>query len=155
MKSKKFSLGDINRKISKNEPARKTEPAGDRTTENPPLPHISSNAPAPESIPSHAEAAELGHQDAGAGNGFRPLAATVKKTERPVGADIPPVREKKAISRIQGEEELEFDLFRYISIILQRKKVVLLVTLLVTGFSIFQYLRSERLYTAHARLHNP
>jgi polysaccharide biosynthesis transport protein len=50
------------------------------------------------------------------------------------------------------EEEVEFDLWRYLGIIIHRKNIVLAATCIVTLFSIFQYLKSEKSYTSHARL---
>ena len=50
------------------------------------------------------------------------------------------------------EEEEEFDLFRYIGIILRRKNAVLAVILLLTIISIFKYLNSDKYYISNARL---
>jgi succinoglycan biosynthesis transport protein ExoP len=50
------------------------------------------------------------------------------------------------------EEEEEFDLFRYIGIIIRRKNAVLAVTLLLTIISIFKYLNSDKYYISSARL---
>jgi hypothetical protein len=47
---------------------------------------------------------------------------------------------------------VEFDLFRYIGIILRRKNVVITVALVMALFSVFQYLKGEKFYSAHARL---
>jgi polysaccharide biosynthesis transport protein len=62
------------------------------------------------------------------------------------------VRGNSRHQKSDGEDEVEFDLFRYIGIVLRRKNVVIVVTLVLTLFSIFQYIKSEKYYTTRARL---
>lgn len=50
------------------------------------------------------------------------------------------------------EEEEEFDVFRYVSILLRRKVPILVVAVLATLYSLFTYLTSPRVYIAKARL---
>jgi capsular polysaccharide biosynthesis protein len=50
------------------------------------------------------------------------------------------------------EDEESFDVFKYVGIILRRKKVVLAVVLLMTVFSIFKYATGVKYYSAFSRL---
>jgi capsular exopolysaccharide synthesis family protein len=52
----------------------------------------------------------------------------------------------------EEEEEENFDLFKYLSVVMRRKHIIMLVAAAVTAFSIFNFLRAQRYYTAHARL---
>jgi len=52
----------------------------------------------------------------------------------------------------EKEAEDEFDLQRYIGIVLRRKGIILLITALLGFVSAISYLRSEKYYTASARL---
>jgi capsular exopolysaccharide synthesis family protein len=69
----------------------------------------------------------------------------------PTDGKHPPHRNAHQQKTGEGDD-IEFDLFRYIGIILRRKNVVLGVTLLLTIFSIFQYMKGEKFYVTHARL---
>ena len=53
---------------------------------------------------------------------------------------------------IESEDEEEFDLFRYLNVIIRRKEIIILATIAVSLFSLFSYLRSTKYYTAKARL---
>jgi succinoglycan biosynthesis transport protein ExoP len=51
-----------------------------------------------------------------------------------------------------NEEPEEFDIFKYIGIILRRKMIISVTTIVLTLISFFSYLTSEKHYTASARL---
>jgi tyrosine-protein kinase Etk/Wzc len=52
----------------------------------------------------------------------------------------------------EEEEEESFDFFKYVGILLRRKNVVLAVMLLMTAFSIFNYMTGKKYYITSARL---
>ncbi len=67
----------------------------------------------------------------------------------------PPAKPPESLPMTQtsdADEEEEFDIFRYISVIIRRKEIVLLATVVMAFYSLFSYLRSTRYYTATARL---
>ncbi|MBD3316996.1 MAG: polysaccharide biosynthesis tyrosine autokinase, partial [Chitinivibrionales bacterium] len=63
-----------------------------------------------------------------------------------------PAAFQPAASTHEGEEEEEFDLFRYIGVILRRKEIIVAVVIIAGLFSIFSYLKAPRYYTAKARV---
>jgi hypothetical protein len=179
MKPKKFSLGDIVRKL--NEEAAKEDKKQETTaqeigTQRPdgqtdPLPAatiptapsqfapLPARAPSPETphIPAQEQKRkpapdafaktfnpERGVQDVEARSAHpQPQPPRLPSRQN----QVPPVKQQE-----EDEEEVEFDLFRYIGIILRRKNVIIAVTLAMALFSVFQYLKGEKFYSAHARL---
>lgn len=51
-----------------------------------------------------------------------------------------------------SDEEEDFDLFRYIGVMLRRKNIIIASAILMTLFSIFRYINSDKYYLARARL---
>ena len=51
-----------------------------------------------------------------------------------------------------SDEEEDFDLFRYIGVMLRRKNIIITSAILMTLFSIFRYINSDKYYLARARL---
>lgn len=64
-------------------------------------------------------------------------------------SNIPPVNQTQTI---ESDDEEVFDLFRYLSVIIRRKEIIILATIAMSLFSLFSYLRSTKYYTAKARL---
>lgn len=50
------------------------------------------------------------------------------------------------------DEEEEFDLFKYIGVIIRRRNIVIITVLLMTLFSIYKYLSGDKYFIANARL---
>ena len=130
MKPEKFSLGDILRKLD-----------GERNAEGAGAPPP--GATSASSMPSDAEPA-LPERDAR-------TSAHPAHGGRPAAKHGDP-HPRSSFNTTETEEETDFDIFRYIGILLQRRKTVAIVTLVVALVSVFQYLRADRLYTTHARL---
>jgi len=140
MKSKKFSFSEIIRKINA-DPDRPSEAS-------PKAPGDASGAaPGDSQQPLHFIHGD-DHQLPPSQK--RPAAASGKA--EPSGPAARNSASRFRTGKVDDEEELEFDLFRYLGIILQRKRPVAFVALIITAFCIFQYVNSERLYTAHAQL---
>ncbi len=133
MKSKKFNFGDIVRKINA-EPDEKSEassgPRNDAREQSSFF--LDDNGGFP-STSGKNEAQGRGTRDDHADPARNPAS-------------------RLRTGKVDEGEDLEFDIFRYLGIILQRKRTVAVVTLLITAFCVFQYIKSERLYTAHAQL---
>lgn len=53
---------------------------------------------------------------------------------------------------IDKDDEEEFDLFRYLGVILRRKEIIVLTTIAMGLFSLISFLKSTKYYTASARL---
>jgi tyrosine-protein kinase Etk/Wzc len=141
MKPKKFSFSAIIRKMGEEQPERR-----------------GAAAEAPDTFPA-AERRAAREERTGSFRGDERLdsrslkSASIHSEKRESSSGAA----KNSASRFRtgnadSEEELEFDFFRYLGIILQRRRPVAIVMLLVTSFCIFQYVNSERLYTAHAQL---
>ncbi|MCU0608942.1 MAG: polysaccharide biosynthesis tyrosine autokinase [Chitinispirillaceae bacterium] len=129
MKNKKLSLGDIIRKVNDDRAAAGNADAPAdivRSPQNPELPH---SAP----LPLMPEA---------------PRSVHTEPSQKPAA----PIHRHENTGKSKAEEEPEFDLFRYVGIILRRRLVIATVTVLMTIFSIFQYFSAEKYYTSHARL---
>lgn len=174
MKPKKLSLGEILRKINEEE-----QPAG--ALHQAPLPAGNAALPDttaqnPASVVPPAEPGPLYHRSRNYADSAQPAGAGPKEQS------MPPMRSKEPPANVSAhpshrdqhtrshqpdlplqpgqlnqqnadeEEEVEFDLFKYLGIIIHRKNVVLVATCLVTLFSIFQFLKSDKNYTSHARL---
>ena len=64
-------------------------------------------------------------------------------------SNVPPVNQTQTF---ESDEEEEFDLFRYLSVIIRRKEIIILATIVMSLFSLYSYLKSTKFYTAKARL---
>jgi succinoglycan biosynthesis transport protein ExoP len=176
MKPKKFSLGDIVRKLNEEaaQDEKKRETAArpvdmQRPGQTEPLPAATipplQPAPLPVTPPlpdnSHVPAQKQQKKPAPTAFAatFSPErgahAAEARSAHPPAEprqlpfqqSQVPPIAQ-----RDDDEEEVEFDLFRYVGIILRRKNVVMAVALVMALFSVFQYLKGEKFYSARARL---
>ncbi len=70
-------------------------------------------------------------------------------------APVPPVGlslQTESTSTGDADDEEEFDLFKYLHIVMRRKEIVVLCAILVGAFSIFSFLRSTKFFKARARL---
>jgi succinoglycan biosynthesis transport protein ExoP len=54
--------------------------------------------------------------------------------------------------KLDEEDEEQFDVFKYIAIVMRRKGIVILTMMVLAVISIFSYLKSEKLYPTTARL---
>ncbi len=167
---RKLNLGDIIRKMSEDDPGtvshsdvrpprqetdlsntlhRKEDPL--RTVEQPPLPSQPkiNTTPSP-SIERHERKEPLQeiHGDAH-GSTLSPIPDDEKIPSR--AQPMPPIITTERQPDNEESEE-EFDFFRYIGVIIRRKEIIILATLVMGLFSTFSYLKSTRYYTAHARL---
>ncbi|NLL13717.1 MAG: polysaccharide biosynthesis tyrosine autokinase [Fibrobacter sp.] len=52
----------------------------------------------------------------------------------------------------EQEVEEEFDIFKYVGVIIRRRNIVLAVMLLVTLLSVYKFLSADKYYVSHARL---
>lgn len=81
--------------------------------------------------------------------------STPPATPAPAQKDAPPSIQMLSSSASQGidrEEEEEFDIFRYLGVILRRKEIIILTTVIMGLFSLFSYLKSTKYYRTSARL---
>jgi capsular exopolysaccharide synthesis family protein len=60
--------------------------------------------------------------------------------------------QSSSLKKEETNETVEFDIFRYIGVILHRKNIVIFSTFLLTLLSVFQYMKGEKDYVTHARL---
>lgn len=63
-----------------------------------------------------------------------------------------PYKPEKISQTDYEEDEEEFDIFKYISIIMRRKEIVIFVMLITGSYSLFTYLKSSKFFMAKARL---
>jgi succinoglycan biosynthesis transport protein ExoP len=172
MKPRKFSLGDIVRKLNEEaaqeekkpgaaaqpidpqRPAGQTGPLPITNIPKTPLqpPPLPSEPPLPENPHTTAQEQKKKPAPDAFSTTFNPErgvhAAEARSAHPPAQLrQLPPIMKQE-----EDEEEVEFDLFRYIGIILRRKNVVIAVALVMALFSVFQYLKGEKFYSAHARL---
>ncbi|MBN1983349.1 MAG: polysaccharide biosynthesis tyrosine autokinase [Chitinivibrionales bacterium] len=68
--------------------------------------------------------------------------------------DYPPESNSnpKTYSSDDDDEEDQFDLFRYIDVIMRRKVIVILISCIATIYSIYSYSKSPKFYSAKARM---
>ncbi|MBN2036179.1 MAG: polysaccharide biosynthesis tyrosine autokinase [Chitinispirillaceae bacterium] len=171
MKPKKFSLGDIVRKLNEEAAKRQVQPDEPTrpTSENrgpepvyanePPVTAPSESNPEIEKPPSAARENKPRHASEAFSATFHPdrepaYASEAMHSRQGSASSFPPhAPQAPHISRQkEDEEEVEFDLFRYIGVILRRRNTVIAITLVFTLFSVFQYLRGDKFFSAHARL---
>lgn len=164
MSEKKFSLGNILKKINEEE--------GAKQAASPESPDVSAS---PESQSPEEQFSRLPEKDdlpaqPVFGNGYRrtssaPQPLSSKRWEdatksfpgfqQPRSTDTEPFGFHLNDQRTRAgdeEEEEDFDLHRYIGIILRRRNIIIAAVVLMTIFSIFRYIGSEKYYTARARL---
>lgn len=77
---------------------------------------------------------------------------SVRRVPAPETAEVKKSTFNQASPGDDDENEEEFDLFKYIGILLRRKYVILIVVLLSTILSLMRYMRSDSYYIASARL---
>jgi len=168
-KKKRLSLGDIIRRMSE----------GTAGTENPPQPsravpadsharpllrsHTPDVPPAPEGLPHQPSFADIpavltGARAAPAGDVPAAAGETAPKPQQAAAAPQappPPGAEPLTADHAggeSGEDEEEFDIFRYIGVILRRRMVIGIVTAGLSVFSLFSFLTAQKYYIASARL---
>lgn len=69
-------------------------------------------------------------------------------THRPSGSS--PLSSGNTLA--EEEEEEEFDLFKYVGIVVRRRNIVLAVMLLITLLSVYNFLSGDKYYVSYARL---
>ena len=165
---RRFSLSDINRKLGaersdkkaqgRSSPERRRVEDGSRSGSNRDSPPRSSElqGPFPEQPRFGPTPPPTGNAPQGDSSGFVEEKESGPSTA--VAVDEKPAAPKPSAFRESGltppadEEEEEFDVLRYISILLRRKTIIILATLIAGGYSFYTYLNAQRYYTAHARL---
>jgi capsular exopolysaccharide synthesis family protein len=170
MKPKKFSLGDIVRKLNEEAAVEKKngQPPPDKPMpppeDRPPLRLLETTPPPAQPEPQPGAPAPGPHRAPTGRSGPPAFSSAFDQKDTPPPRHAPEPRphqgppppfKPSTRPRLQHEdedEEVEFDLFRYIGIILRRRNTVLAITLIMTLFSVFQYLKGEKFYSAHARL---
>ena len=169
---KKFTLGDINRKLEQDRKEsdqgsrrdRSVENGGDRdhsadsasgfSPENvlPDQPQFNLAGASPEDKPKPAFNAP---------DQVRPAAAIAPapsspEAGKPAAAPPAPPSGSQMLSSDSADEGEEFDIYRYLSVLLRRKGIIVLSTIVVGLFSFYTFITGGRYYTAHARmLFNP
>ncbi|MBD3239329.1 MAG: polysaccharide biosynthesis tyrosine autokinase [Chitinivibrionales bacterium] len=123
---KKFSVGDVIRRLDEN--------GGDRQASDTPQ-----SAPRP-----HDPSPDSAHRPSPP-----PLTDTSPMTAAP---RTKPRHPETVAAAYEDEDEEAFDLLQYLSVIIRRRNVIILVVLLATAYAIYAYLTAPRYYEAHARL---
>ncbi len=155
-KKQKFSLSDIIRKLNE-APGTDTNPVEGEplSTQPSPLPTSRADAGAaafPVYKPENRDA-EPGLSSSNGGP-----ATPVSAAAAP--ALVPPAPRQSdtidalapALESAGGDEGGDFDIMRYVGILLRRKSVIVAAIIIASMVSAFSYLNAVRLYTAHARM---
>ncbi|MBD3390880.1 MAG: polysaccharide biosynthesis tyrosine autokinase [Chitinivibrionales bacterium] len=161
-KKRRLSLGDIIRKMGDAGEAPRQQPpespaatpsSGDTPGRPPRRVRVS---PVPEELPEQPSHARPG---AGPAAADVPPSAGDRPKPAPHHAPPPATPGEPAIplpSHVphsgEDEEEEEFDVFRYVAVLLRRRAVIVLVTLGFGVFSLLSYLAAEKFYRTNARL---
>jgi len=138
-KKQKFSLSDIIRKLNESS----TDEAGPPVSisaETPP-----NNAP-PRTSLEYKEASEKG--------------VSITPLDRDAAAPLPPAPTPHVAPEIPPDpsrphddaESGDFDIMRYVSIVVRRKNIIIAAMIVAAFFSVSTYVKAVRLYTAHARM---
>jgi hypothetical protein len=171
IKRGKFSLGDIIQKLNQTEKVDEKKDAGgnpvsaatagqfggkeQQTPNFSESPHISPTTPAspggstgslsfsPASRDTETIQASRNHASPG-------TTPSVNDTTRFEATPTSPLSPGQDLA--SQDEHIDFDIQRYIGILLRRKSIVIITLLIASIFSIYSYMNSVRLYTAHARL---
>ncbi len=65
---------------------------------------------------------------------------------------MPPPHSPSMNQTLDGDNDEEFDLFRYLGIIIRRKEIIILTTIVMGLISLFSYLKGTKYFMASARL---
>jgi capsular exopolysaccharide synthesis family protein len=145
---KKFRLGDIIQKLNEGK-ASPDDAASDEPDQ--PLPEPSQPAPRrPSFFASGAAAPDNTPAQSGSPQ-LPPAAVPPVKAQRAVPDLSPrPVADSDTMSG--KDEDSEFDIMRYVGILVRRKNTIIAVTIVMGLFSLFSYLWAVKYYSAHARM---
>ena len=173
---RKLSLGDIIRKM--NEKSSSSKEGGNKdspVTQNeqpqetkrfspptfpaidlPPQPSYKENssgmAPARPAEPKTKSCDETDNTVRGEPQGMPEIEPLSNGLRQPLGPFVKQPGTLPLTQSSEPDEEEEFDIFRYISVLIRRKEIVMLATIVMGLYSLFSYLRSTRYYTVSARL---
>jgi capsular exopolysaccharide synthesis family protein len=164
--NKKFSLGDIiqklneaekinERTISGDDPPRSVSsernPFGDNRPHNPSVRSKPDFAVAPRSREIDQPSSRPPHT---ASEARAPQSAFhgVPRNDAALGEPNPASAVPQAAGSLEDDKDAEFDIQRYIGILLRRKNVLIVALVIASFFSVYSYVKAVRLFTAHARL---
>ena len=155
-KKQKFSLSDIIRKINEEKPA----DAGAQNAPQVPkavAAHPYIEKPDAGSVLSHADRDHAGgpsesnpspHSPVPSHDHISGVAALPEKERLRAKLDVP----LYASASGNEEESVDFDIMRYLGILIRRKNIIIAVTIIASIYSIFSYLKAVKIYTAQARM---
>ncbi|MBD3346853.1 MAG: polysaccharide biosynthesis tyrosine autokinase [Chitinivibrionales bacterium] len=171
-KRKRFSLGNIRRKLESDAETKKSPQSNGQHKE----PQKNDNAPIPPASPPKNRAPSLPAQPRFGENRDNELTSRGNKRDEeliqpsdPISRPRKPVPETSPESpsteaappqpeeqlsalRHEEEEEEEFDIYQYIGVLLRRKTIIILSTIGLGVFSFFSFLTAPKHYSAQARL---
>ncbi len=173
-KKRRLRLGDIIRKMSENPPSpndvtgtpsekeaatesnNRSRPATEPSIirqEMPPQPAFSEKKAAQELSDSERKK-DISPPLKASSAPPEPEPKEASSTARPQEIAVTPLTQQTSSvnQQIDFDDEEYFDIFRYISVIIRRKEVIILTTVIMGLFSTFSYLKSEKYYHAVARL---
>jgi polysaccharide biosynthesis transport protein len=168
---KKFLLGDIIQKLNEAKAA-SGEPIKDEP--DPPVPETPAPSPAivprfvprpssetpadlqtgttPDSAPEPTNAT-FPNQAPGAGRSRN--AAAPPRQDAAVAFEAPaakPAAAATAVETAADDENAPFDIIQYVGVLVRRKNIIIIVSILAAIFATVGYMRAVKLYTAHARM---
>ena len=138
-KKQKFSLSDIIRKINEEKTADSAVP------NDPSLPPIT----IPDPAPPQAEKTDAVRATFSTTHDHVSGVAALPEKEHPrAKLDVPLYTSASG----SEEESVDFDIMRYVGILVRRKNIIIAVAVIASIFSVFSYVRAVKFYTAHARM---
>lgn len=141
-KKQKFSLSDIIRKMNEE----KTPAIPDAKVLQPEKPAFTPGvSPVTSDVPPSKAALRPtipGHDQTVS------IAELPEKEHFHAKIDVPLFSSRSGVE----EEPVDFDIMRYVGILLRRKNIIIAVVIIASVFSIFSYLKAVKFYTAHARM---
>jgi capsular exopolysaccharide synthesis family protein len=147
---RKFRLGDIIQKLN--------EAAGDAGNEPGPLPP---ETPAPKTDTPRLFPRPPEHVPPPPSDAAVPPASPVRVEQPPRGATPPPAAPREAAGAgrtpspaesLPSEDDAPFDLMKYVGVLVRRKNIIIAVAALAAVVALVGYVRSVKLYTAHAKM---
>jgi polysaccharide biosynthesis transport protein len=165
-KKQKFSLSDITRKLNESkagstagstdgQPPKEGSPEKPLSEER----HVSRNAAtaSPPEPPASPAASNLRHGTAindPTQDRYSP-ASRYPADVSASGSAIPFMTNNQSTQRAEPnreEETVDFDIMRYVGIIVRRKNLILAALIIASFFSVYTYVKAVKFYTAHARM---
>ena len=149
---KKFRLGDIIQKLNESRASSDESVANEPDPAQPP--------PEPPSRPPYSFTSARGgemepqgqaHDQLGPGPKVPP-GATVPARATGAGADFSPGPAAGRDPKAESDEDSEFDIMRYLGVLVRRKNIIIAVAAAAVLVSLFTYFHAVRYYPAHARM---